>query len=76
MLLCYNIHVIKKRKEMIEMKYLVHYWVEGFGGQKRYFETYEEAEKHANKVSGYAEDIEIIKLYKEFENTIIKGIKK
>lgn len=47
------------------MKYLVHYWVEGFGGQKRYFETYEEAEKHANKVSNYAEDIEIIKLEEE-----------
>lgn len=47
------------------MKYLVHYWVEGFGGQKRYFETYEEAEKYVDKISNYAEDVEIIKLEEE-----------
>ena len=47
------------------MKYLVHYWVEGFGGQKRYFKTYKEAEKYANELDDYAEEIEIIKLQKE-----------
>lgn len=47
------------------MKYLVHYWVEGFGGQKRYFETYEEAEKYVDTVTSYAQDVEIIKLVKE-----------
>lgn len=45
------------------MKYLVHYWIEGFGGQKEYFETLEEANDFIeNKMTSYAEEIEIIEL--------------
>lgn len=44
------------------MRYLVHYYVEGFGGQKEYFKTFEEAEKYVDQLSEYAEDVEIIKL--------------
>lgn len=45
------------------MNYIVRYWVEGFGGQKEYFRTYEEAEYFIdNKITKYAEDIEIIKV--------------
>ena len=44
------------------MKYLVHYYVEGFGGQKEYFKTLKEAKNFVNNLSEYAEDIEIIKL--------------
>lgn len=45
------------------MKYLVHYYVEGFGGQKEYFKTLEEAMEFVdNKITNYAEDVEIIKL--------------
>lgn len=46
---------------MIKMKYLVHYYVEGFGGQKEYFNTLKEAKKYADEVKSYAEDVEIIK---------------
>ena len=45
------------------MKYLVHYWIENFGGQKEYFETLEEANDFIdNKLTNYAEEVEIIKL--------------
>lgn len=45
------------------MKYLVHYYVEGFGGQKEYFKTYEEAVEFVNnKITSYAEDVEIVEL--------------
>lgn len=45
------------------MKYLVHYYVEGFGGQKEYFKTLKEAKKFIEeKITTYAEDVEIIKL--------------
>ena len=45
------------------MKYLVHYYVEGFGGQKRYFKTIKEAEDFINnEIIEYAENIEIIKV--------------
>lgn len=45
------------------MKYLVHYYVEGFGGQKEYFKTLEEARNFViNKITSYAEDIEIMEL--------------
>lgn len=45
------------------MKYLVRYWVEGFGGQKEYFETFEQACDFVdNKITSYAEEVEIIKL--------------
>ena len=46
------------------MKYLVRYYVEGFGGQKSYFKSLKEAEKFVEKIKTYsmAEDIEIIKL--------------
>lgn len=50
-------------KEVNNMKYLVHYYVEGFGGQKEYFETYEQALDFINnKITSYAEDVQIIKL--------------
>lgn len=63
MLLCYNISVLNEREEMIKMKYLVHYYVEGFGGQKEYFKTLKEAKKFIEeKITTYAEDVEIIKL--------------
>ena len=44
------------------MKYLVHYYVEGFGGQKEYFKTLKEAEEYVNNLTEYAENVEIIKL--------------
>lgn len=48
------------------MKYIVRYWVEGFGGQKEYFETLEEANDFIdNKMTSYAEEVEIIKVEEE-----------
>lgn len=45
------------------MRYLVHYYVEGFGGQKEYFKTLKEAEEFVNnKITSYAEDIEILEV--------------
>ena len=48
------------------MKYVVHYYVEGFRGQKEYFENLKKAKKYViclyEKLENYAEDIEIIKL--------------
>lgn len=48
------------------MRYLVRYYVEGFGGQKKYFKTFKEAERFVNNdITTYAEDIMIIKLLEE-----------
>lgn len=45
------------------MRYLVHYYVEGFGGQKEYFKTLKEAEEFVNnKITDYAENIEIMEV--------------
>ena len=45
------------------MRYLVHYYVEGFGGQKRYFKTLKEVKDFINNtITSYAENVEIIKL--------------
>lgn len=50
-------------KGMNNMKYLVHYYVEGFGGQKEYFDTLQEAQDFIHyRITSYAEDITITRI--------------